>query len=237
MTCVKSSQLQDYLEDKLSPVESRQLEAHVARCSQCQTLLEAQLDSFEEPIIDMELTTPLPEPFTLEMEHHFGRNRHSKSRKKPMNWKTRSVDILKKMTLAVAGLTVAVSLGTFVSPTFANYVKSLFSTEQKADQGMKNAAQQGFVQQVDKKVTDQNITVELKEVLADSMRIATILDAKDKDGKKISQDVLSKYLERTLLDPSLPFKDGKLLYQIVQKMTPLSESSFFYLKKKEKSRE
>ncbi|QOT01364.1 DUF4179 domain-containing protein [Brevibacterium sp. JNUCC-42] len=203
MTCVKSSQLQDYLEDKLSPVESRQLEAHVSRCSQCQVLLEAQLDSFEEPVIEMGLTAPLPEPFALEMEHHFGRNRHSKFRNKsikPMNWKTRSVDILKKMTLAVAGLAVAVSLGTFVSPAFADYVKSLFISEQNSDQGMINAAQQGFVQQVDKKVTDQNITVELKEILADSMRIAAILDAKDKDGKKI--DHLSRHLEETLLDPA-----------------------------------
>ncbi|MCR8986860.1 DUF4179 domain-containing protein [Brevibacillus laterosporus] len=202
MTCVKSNQLQDYLEDKLSPVESRRLEAHVARCSQCQALLQAQVDSFKEPLIDMELTTPLPEPFTLEVEQHFGRNRHSESRKKQMDWKTRSVDILKKMTLAVAGLTVAVSLGTFVSPTFADYVKSLFSTEQKADQGMKSAAQQGFVQQVGKKVTDQNITVELIEILADSMRIVAILDAMDKGGNKISQDDLSHHFEEALLDPS-----------------------------------
>ncbi|MCG7319139.1 hypothetical protein [Brevibacillus laterosporus] len=51
-------------------------------------------------------------------------------------------------------------------------------------------------------MTDQNITVELKEILADSMRIAVILDAKDKDGKKIIQEDLSDHLEEALLDPS-----------------------------------
>ena len=45
------------------------------------------------------------------------------------NWKKRSVDIVKKTTIAVAGLAVIVTLGTAVSPTFASYVSgAVFDT-------------------------------------------------------------------------------------------------------------
>ncbi|MEJ8548647.1 DUF4179 domain-containing protein [Brevibacillus borstelensis] len=92
---------------------------------------------------------------------------------------------MKKTAIAVASLAAAVTFGTMVSPTFANHVNSLFNTIDQADGGMKNAAVEGYVQEVNKKVTDKGITVIVKEVLADPTRIALIFDFVDKDGKRL----------------------------------------------------
>ncbi|RAP18938.1 hypothetical protein C2W64_04328 [Brevibacillus laterosporus] len=61
----------------------------------------------------------------------------------------------------------------------------LFSDNKKADIGLKNAATQGYVQKLNKKVTQLGITIEAKELMADTLRVAVLLDATDKEGKKI----------------------------------------------------
>ncbi|WP_016738829.1 DUF4179 domain-containing protein, partial [Brevibacillus brevis] len=73
-------------------------------------------------------------------------------------------------------------------------VNSLFQIEKDSDSGMKNAVNKGLVQQLEQKVTDQGITVELKELLADSMRIAVIYDVYDESGKKIEDHILNAKL-------------------------------------------
>ncbi|KIV56760.1 DUF4179 domain-containing protein, partial [Aneurinibacillus migulanus] len=99
--------------------------------------------------------------------------------------KKKGLHIMKKLTIAAAGLTAAVFLGIFVSPTFASYVNSLFN-----DKGIKTAAENGFTQKLDMKAMDKGITIEVKEILADPLQIALIIDAKDKEGKKLTVDDL-----------------------------------------------
>ncbi|OAJ74389.1 hypothetical protein AYJ08_09400 [Brevibacillus sp. SKDU10] len=217
MTCVKLRLYQAYMKDLLSPEESERYELHVATCSQCRRLLEKEeaeghlesqdvdvdvdidadnghpndlvtWENWEEALMDMDIP-PLSETFTQDVER---RMEHIIPLKPPINWKKRSWNIVKKATLAVAGLTLAVSLGTFVSPTFADYVHSLFSDNKKADIGLKNAATQGYVQKLTTKVTQQGITIEAKELMADTLRVAVLLDAIDKEGKKIPVEEITK---------------------------------------------
>ncbi|MED1666584.1 DUF4179 domain-containing protein [Brevibacillus laterosporus] len=217
MTCVKLRLYQAYMKDLLSPEESERYELHVATCSQCRRLLEKEeaeehlenqdvdadtdadtdnghpndlvtWENWEEALMDMEIP-PLSDTFTQDVER---RMEHIIPLKPPINWKKRSWNILKKATLAVAGLTLAVSLGTFVSPTFADYVHSLFSDNKKADIGLKNAATQGYVQKLTTKVTQQGITIEAKELMADTLRVAVLLDAIDKESKKIPVEEIKK---------------------------------------------
>ncbi|WP_016738705.1 DUF4179 domain-containing protein, partial [Brevibacillus brevis] len=77
-------------------------------------------------------------------------------------------------------------------------VNSLFQIEKDADNGMKNAVDKGFVQKLEKKVTDQGITFEAKEVMADSMRIAVIYDMYDQNGNQISKS--DHFLNAYLMD-------------------------------------
>ncbi|WP_222425052.1 DUF4179 domain-containing protein [Brevibacillus brevis] len=119
---------------------------------------------------------------------------------KQANWKKRSLDMMKKTTVAVAGLALVVSLGTMVSPSFANYVNglymanapiavpvpnSLFTTFENADAGILHAVKNGFVQKAGLSVTDQGINFEVNEVLADPVRFLVVGSAKDKNGKVI----------------------------------------------------
>lgn len=107
---------------------------------------------------------------------------------------------MKKTAIAVAGLAATITFGTMVSPTFANYVNSLFNTVQDADGGMKKAAVEGYIQTINKQVTDQGITVIVKEALADPTRIALIFDFVDKDGKKLACTLDDIDVDFTLTD-------------------------------------
>ncbi|CAM5796171.1 hypothetical protein BBOR36S_04214 [Brevibacillus borstelensis] len=193
MRCVKSNQLKAYLSDDLPHSESLLVERHVEECSYCQSELEKIGGELREIRVLGDIP-PLPDAFTEEVANKLAHlpfpfqaqdERMQVALNKPINWKKRSMDIMKKTAITVAGLAAAVTFGTMVSPTFANYVNSLFNTVNQADGGMKNAAAEGYVQEVGKKVTDKGITVTVKEVLADPTRIALIFEMVDKDGKKL----------------------------------------------------
>ncbi|NQF17092.1 DUF4179 domain-containing protein [Brevibacillus sp. HB1.3] len=132
---------------------------------------------------------------------------------------------MKKMALCVAALAVVVSTGILVSPSFftsspaavvnaaPSVNTSLFVSQKAGDPGILQAAQNGFTQPLDLKVTDQGFTLEAKEVLADPLRISIIAGVKDKDGR--ATDVYwdnfhaptHEYQEITIKD-----KAGKVLH-------------------------
>lgn len=85
-------------------------------------------------------------------------------------------------------LLLTVSVGSYVSPTLAAYVKSLF--EGSSDKELQNAAEEGFSQKVNASVTDQGYTLEIKEILADPMRIVAVYSIKDQQNNFIHPDKL-----------------------------------------------
>lgn len=201
MKCHKSDQLKPYFDGKLSPLESAELEQHVDQCISCQEELARLMEG--TPEAEEWLAEELLSPhFTELVMGDIARQTKSMNRKN--RWKKRSLDIMKKTAIAVAGLAAAVTFGTMVSPTFANYVNSLFNTINQADGGMKNAAVEGYVQEINKKVSDKGITVTVKEVLADPTRIALICEIVDKNGKKLDFDAWEYETRFTLTD-----EDGK----------------------------
>ncbi|MEJ8548648.1 DUF4179 domain-containing protein [Brevibacillus borstelensis] len=206
---MKSSQLKAYLSDGLLPSESLLIERHVEECSCCKSELEKIESELQELRIVGDIP-PLPDAFTAEVANKLAQlpfpfpaeeKQMPVALNKPINWKKRSIDIMKKTAIAVAGLAAAVTFGTMVSPTFANYVNSLFNTVKDVDGGLNQAAVEGYVQEVNKQVTDKGITMIVKEVLADPTRIALIFDFVDKDGQKLDLTDLLEYDARfTLTD-------------------------------------
>ncbi|USG68497.1 DUF4179 domain-containing protein [Brevibacillus ruminantium] len=197
---MKSKQLQAYLNDELLPSESVQVERHVEECSFCKSVLEELVQGQEvEELHILGEISPLPDTFTDEITRRLAnlplpaleqRDQQKITVNKSLSWKKRSVDILKKTAIAVAGLAAVITFGSMVSPTFAHYVKSLFHTIDRTDVGIKKAAEDGFSQAVNLKAVDQAITLEVKEVLSDSMRLAILYQITDKDGKPLSKDAL-----------------------------------------------
>lgn len=222
MKCVRADRLAAELNRDLSPFEARQLERHLESCADCRNEMERLLtslddfdpaleevqpdDGFTQAILDrLDPYVPGEQPQAAETPD---------SASQRIDWKKRSVDILKKVTIVVAGLAVAISLGTFVSPTFADYVKSIFSSSKDVDQGIKEAVKQGFVKQLDLNVTDQGVTLRIKEVLADTLRIAVMCEAVDQNGNKIDFDMLKPGEQKNRLqDFVLKDKNGTPLFK------------------------
>ncbi|MGG1660046.1 DUF4179 domain-containing protein [Brevibacillus sp. NRS-1366] len=101
----------------------------------------------------------------------------------------------KKRLLAVATVIIIVAgfaAGTFVSPAFADWVNSFF-TRPELDKGLQTAAKQGFSQIQQASVTDQGITLKVKEVLTDTKRLIMTYSLETKDG--------------TMLDPTTIFEE------------------------------
>jgi Domain of unknown function (DUF4179) len=196
MKCFMFNQLKLYVNDELTPAESKGLEQHVENCPQCQMHLQEWVEGMQEVDFSDIPEAPVPDAFTDEVMDKLSdavpprsTRKHSSRTRRQRGW-----DIVKKTGLVVAGLTALVVTGTVVSPTFANYVNSLFQMEENSDKGMKNAVYKGLVQKLEQKATDQGITVEAKELLADSMRIAVIYDLYDESGKKIEDHLLEAKL-------------------------------------------
>lgn len=211
MRCMKSDQIIAYLDDQLSLIESRELEAHIERCPFCTANLQGLIESDDEASAErVELL--IPDTFTQDVLQKIERLEHMPSLNETtpipnsINWKARSVLIMKKMTIAVAGLTVTIAVGTFVSPTFANYVNSLFQHEQKVDNGMIEAGKHGFTTPLGLKVTDQQITFAVKEVLADPLRIAVLSELTDQNGKRLDKDRIEE------VDVKLTDEKGKAIF-------------------------
>ncbi|MCC0565153.1 DUF4179 domain-containing protein [Brevibacillus borstelensis] len=217
MTCLDKDMLDAYLEDSLSLRDRQNVQNHLLTCSACQRLFEQYLDESDtlgeqekwhtDAVIQQVMEKVPPHP--LNVLRRIDRHRAQK-----IDWKKRSVALMKKTTMAVAGLAVVVALGTLVSPTFASYVNGLFYaanplkgpytdtesvvslySEEQTDKGALVAAEKGYVKPLNLKVTDQGLTMEMKAVLADSARIMVLGSLTDKEGKKLDtfwQDQFSR---------------------------------------------
>nr|WP_251036217.1 DUF4179 domain-containing protein [Paenibacillus sp. ISL-20] len=108
--------------------------------------------------------------------------------KRELQRKSGVMKVIKVTGITAAGLVLAVALGAVASPAFAEYVKSWFSLN-KTDDGLKKAADEGFAEPINKQVTDQGITLKVKEAIHDVFRIS-ILYGVEQDGKPIDSDRL-----------------------------------------------
>lgn len=229
MKCLTQEQLIAYMEDRLTTVNKQKLESHLDHCSFCQKQLEQWIDYLEETVEtswENSLSEDLDQKIISTLSPHPVRvlNRATPIPTTSL-WKKRSITIMKRVTFAAAALTVVVSSGMLISPTFASYVHAAFTsspidksapvaTESKDvrqmayDIGIRKAAQNGFAQPINKSTTDQGITFEIKEVVADPLRISILASVRDENGKPLEiywQDMFA----RTDQEPIFTIKDKR----------------------------
>lgn len=215
------------MEDRLSPVNKRNVESHLDHCTHCQHQLEQWIDELhqtEETMWEDSLSANMDQKIIQMLSPHPVRvlNPVIPSHQPP-TWKQRSITIMKKMTLAAAALTVVVSGGMLVSPTFASYVNAAFTNspigkadpvapvsnsilQKSGDPGIEQAAKKGFAQTVNVSATDQGITFEVNEVMADPLRISIAAIVKDKNGKPMDS-FLSEMIRRDNKEQVITIKD------------------------------
>ncbi|NTU33492.1 DUF4179 domain-containing protein [Brevibacillus sp. HB1.1] len=252
MTCLDKFMLNAYLEDKLSLRVKQEIQRHLDTCGSCQSKFEQYLDELDtsDDAADDVWQTEATIQNVMDKLPAYPMNvlKLKPIQKQPvqMNWKKRSVDVMKKTTIAVAGLAMVVTFGTAVSPTFANYMNGIYASinpseitvtkgpynakqvvnlfdKKQTDIGVKKAAENGFVQPLDMKVTDQGLTMEINAVVADPLRIMVLGSVKDSSGKKIpsfwkdqftfiSSDNVNEFREVRLKD-----KNGKVITRLDDK--------------------
>lgn len=252
MTCLDKFMLNAYLEDKLPTRVKQEVQRHMDTCSWCQSKFEQYLDELdtsdgtaadvwqtEETIQNVMDKLPTYPMNVLKLKP-------IQQQPVQMNWKKRSVDIVKKATIAVAGLAMVVTFGTAVSPTFASYMNGIYASinpseitvtkgpynakqvvdlfdKKQTDLGVKKAAENGFVQPLGMKVTDQGLTMEISAVVADPSRILVLGSVTDKSGKKIPsfwQDqfsIISGSNVHEFREVRLKDKNGKVITRLDDK--------------------
>ncbi|GED59908.1 DUF4179 domain-containing protein [Brevibacillus formosus] len=233
MKCLDKGQIALYLYDLLEPEEAEVIAAHLEDCRHCQRRLKQELDALEDPEESLATDEPseavihdimanLP-PYPI---HILKRSERQKLQRKT-NWKKRSLDIVKKATIAVAGIAAVVYFGTLTSPSFATYVhglyastikpqlkqtqeSSLFDTLASTNLLIQRGLQEGYNKKVDLKAVDNGMTLEVKEVMADSRDVRILFTIKDQNGKPI-EDLFSRVLqdEGTSYELKITDKDGK----------------------------
>ncbi|MFS0558497.1 DUF4179 domain-containing protein [Brevibacillus sp. 179-C9.3 HS] len=214
MTCLDKFMLNAYLEDSLPLRMKQEVQRHLDTCSWCQSKFEQYLDELDtsddaaEDVWQTEATIQNVMDKLPAYPMNVLKLKPIQKQPVQINWKKRSVDIVKKTTIAVAGLAMVVTFGTAVSPTFANYMNGIYASinpseititkgpydakqvvdlfdKKQTDLGVKKAAEYGFVQPLGMKVTDQGLTMEISAVVADPSRILVLGSVTDKSGKKI----------------------------------------------------
>ncbi len=194
MKCLTFEKIMAYLDGELTEQERSQIDKHLEACSSCREEFQAYAEDCQA-FDELAQVPLLAGSFTREAMAHIAAE---KQRQKPKSLAGKLTDLLwrgtivKKITVVAAAAALAISLGTFVSPTFASYVGSLLASGKGTDNGLKSAAEHGLTTSVQEKVTDQGITFAVKEVFADPMRIAAVFGF-EQDGKAI--DFNSMYRE------------------------------------------
>jgi uncharacterized membrane protein len=99
-------------------------------------------------------------------------------------------------------ITIGISAGAYLSPTFAAYIKSFF-VRPDLDEGLQIAAKEGFSETTEASVTDNGITLKVKEVMADANRLILTYSLEKENGE---------FIDPTILFESEEWGPGRAIY-------------------------
>ncbi len=153
---------------------------HVGSCAECQRVVEAF--EGEQCFIKETLHTPtLPDDFASLVLDQLEPYEQQAGRRKRAPWK--------RLLLSAAGIVFALGVSATLSPSFAEWIGGMFSTEQAdsnaaiVDDGLRIAMEAGLAERVNLAVTDNGITFKVEDVIVDSSRVAISYQILNKNGK------------------------------------------------------
>lgn len=183
-----------FVDGETGETDKRRVTAHLRHCRECRALY-TYLNAENELIRDGWSMEMLPDDFAKEViqqiedegieiersdERLIEGHELTKQRSRKM--------IHKKGTLRIAYLVTAavlfISLGAFVSPAFASFLSSFFQTI-KGELGLRQAVNQGYSTEMNQTVSDNGITLHVKEVVADPTRIVLSYVLEDSNGQML----------------------------------------------------
>lgn len=173
MKCWAADKLSQYVDHMLDNKETSEVDSHLITCSKCKEIVEAYQN--EASFLKDTLQTPeLPPNFTDLVLGELEPYESKVIRTNRTPWK--------KLTLSAAGIVLVLGLSSTFHSGFAEWLGGLFTTQQ-VDEGLRRAADTGFVERVNQEVKDQGLTLKVEDVIADSSRIALSYQVLDESGK------------------------------------------------------
>lgn len=176
MYCPKADKLSQFVDGILTGKEYNEVAAHVKNCASCQAVIE--LFQEEQQFIQETLQAPtLPDDFTDNVLAQLDEYQ-------PVV-KMKQTKKLNRVLIFAAGVVLAIGVTTTISPSFAQFIGGLFTTED-VDEGLRMATEMGIGERVNLEVSDQGITLKVEDIVVDSSRIALSYQVLNKQG--IAQD-------------------------------------------------
>lgn len=188
MKCLEcQSLLPTYVDEETSSADNPRVEAHLQHCTECQGLY-ALIKDEVELIRDGWSMETLPDDFASEVMQQIVVKGTEVERvnERPIKSKSsiKRKRLMKRISSLVASAILLLILGTYVSPTFASYLSSFFQTV-KGELGLRQAAKQGFSTEINQEVSNNGITLRVKEVVADPTRVVLSYVLEDSKGQML----------------------------------------------------
>ncbi|QFG00038.1 DUF4179 domain-containing protein [Psychrobacillus glaciei] len=172
MNCPKEDKLTQYVDDLLTEQEHAQLNIHLKTCDNCRGIVQLFKDE-QQFLIETLQTQTLPDNFASLVLEQLEPYVPKIARRKSRPWK--------RALLLAAGIVFALGLTATLSPTFAQFIGGMFSTEQ-VDKGLRMAAEKGLEERVNLEVNDQGLTLKVEDIFVDSSRVAISIQIIDENG-------------------------------------------------------
>ncbi|MEJ8545294.1 DUF4179 domain-containing protein [Brevibacillus borstelensis] len=171
------------IDGETSAADELRVQAHLRHCSKCQAVY-TRLNDEVELIRDGWMMEMLPDDFAIEVMKQIEDKGIEVERTGEGLNKSQRPGRKKGLLIpsAVAAVVLAVAIGTQVSPAFASFLSSFFQTI-TGELGLRQAAKQGFSTELNQTVSDNGITLRVKEMIADPTRIVLSYVLEDSQGQ------------------------------------------------------
>ncbi|MGG3885637.1 DUF4179 domain-containing protein [Brevibacillus panacihumi] len=175
-----------YVDNEVPEELQSAIKAHLQECPSCRQWVHILEDEVEAIQAAMTLP-PLPDTFEEDVVRHLESIAATKETSAPlpprkMRHRHKRRNRQKLVLASISSILALMLIGTAVSPTLASYVSS-FLTRIGGDLGLKKAAELGFSTPVNAAVTDQGITLKIKDIIADPTRLVVSYVLLDDQGK------------------------------------------------------
>ncbi|MED3550804.1 DUF4179 domain-containing protein [Cytobacillus praedii] len=201
MSCHAADKLSQYVDDLLAEEEYIEIHNHIQNCKNCFHVVEAFKE--EQRFLKETLQTPdLPEHFAELVLDQLESYNQKELNKTSRFWK--------RIMLPAAGIVLALGLSTALSPSFAEWLGGIFSTDQ-VDEGLRMASEAGLAERVNLEVTNNGITFKVEDIVADTSRIALSYQVLNEERKPQNTyvDITESRNEILAID-----QDGNVINQI-----------------------
>jgi hypothetical protein len=170
MECLNDKKLAEFLDQELTHKEELKIRTHIEECTKCRDRLgKCQMENEEIQAYFTKIVMPPPLPDSFVNKVRMQINESSKmsasvGKKKQQQQPKRMKKKFIVATTTAATVTLLLGASALVSPSVKAFITSLFERK-TTEVSLQQAAKDGFIQSVNKQVTDKGIQLTIHDVV------------------------------------------------------------------------